>query len=225
MTIGPVPLPPERIGDLPLRRLPAGFQLHRIHRRQHGPLHWSGGPGRPPAGRFDSPSGLFGVLYAAPFAETILHNPHQRLISLSEIEARALTVLTLTEAVEVVDLTGAGLSRLGLDARMLTADYAVCGAWADAFFSASEGVAGVLYPSRFDPSLVCVALFERVVPQLRVMQAALTREKLTEISEVLNQHGKALDDVLRHQKNNAATTKGMAAATGRPRVQRLPKTG
>ncbi|NGM23870.1 RES family NAD+ phosphorylase [Roseomonas stagni] len=194
----PVPLPPDRLGDLPLRRLPAGVPLHRIHRRQHGPLHWSGGPGRPRAGRFDSPSGLFGTLYAAPdfaaaFAETVLRNPRQPLVSLAEIEARAVTVLTVAEAVEVVDLTGPGLSRLGLDARLLTADYALRGAWAEAFFHASDRVAGVLYPSRFDPSLACVALFERASAAIRPGSPAALGDRLAAVASVLDRYGKAVD--------------------------------
>ena len=39
------------------------LELVRIHRLQHGPIHFSPGPGHPPAGRYDSATGRFGVLY------------------------------------------------------------------------------------------------------------------------------------------------------------------
>lgn len=176
-----------------------GSTMVRIHRTRHGPVHFSPGPGLPPAGRFDSASGRFGALYAAgsfegAFAETILRNPSQVLVSLSEIEARAVSVLGIGTAMSLVDLTGPGLSQLGLDARFLSGPYDVCGAWAEALHDHPVAAAGLLYPSRFDPSQHCVVLFDRVAGQVQVVTApAPLGDMLREVAAVLDRYGKALD--------------------------------
>jgi hypothetical protein len=171
----------------------------RIHRPTHGPIYFSPGPGRPPLGRFDSLSGRFGVLYAAQkfegaFAETILRNPRRSLVSLAEIEARALSALSITDHIRLVDLTGPGLSQLGLDARFLSGPYEICGTWADAFHDHPSALAGILYPSRFDPAQHCVGLFSRLAPHIDAMTApALLGEMLPDVAAVLDRYGKALD--------------------------------
>jgi len=197
----PVPLPPVDLAafPLPLTRWERRSIVVRIHRLKYGPLHWSGGRGNPPAGRFDSANGSFGVLYAAQeftgaFAETILRQPRQLLISLSEIEARGLSILATTADIDLVDLTGPGLSKLGLDARILSGPYDVCGAWADALYDHPAKPGGILYPSRFDPSQVCVAFFDRISSHLDAFTVpAPLSEMLSDVAEVLDRYGKALD--------------------------------
>jgi RES domain-containing protein len=201
VTRGPAGLAPPPPPDLASRPLPltawaAGSTLVRIHGSRHGPIHFSGPP---PLGRWDSAAGGFGVLYAAQefagaFAETVLRNPAQTLVSLAEITARSLSVLAIGAALRVVDLTGPGLSRLGLDARILTGPYAACGAWADALRAHPEAPAGILYPSRFDPAQRCVALFDHVAPHLEaVTDPVPLREMLHDVADVLDRYGKALD--------------------------------
>jgi hypothetical protein len=198
---GPVPLPPP---DLALRPLPlttcdAGFTMVRIHRTQHGPIHFSPGTGRSPAGRYDSTTGRFGVLYAAQefagaFVETVLREPNRTLIGLPDITARALSVLTINADIRLVDLTGPGLSRLGLDARLLSGPYGPTRAWSDAFQAHSDAPAGILYPSRFDPSQLCVGLFNRVARHIEAASDPVPlAEMLPEVSEILDRYGKALD--------------------------------
>ncbi len=197
----PAPLPPPPAGlaarPLPLTRW-AG-PVWRIHRLHHGPLPWSGGPGRPPAGRFDSLAGRFGTLYAATdfagaFAETVLRNPRRPLVSLSEIEARGVSTLALSAPIDLVDLTGPGLSRLGLDARILAAPYDLCGAWADALQAHPASPGGILYPSRFDPSARCIAVFDRAASVLApVAPPVPLGEMLSQVAAVLDRYGKALD--------------------------------
>jgi hypothetical protein len=171
----------------------------RIHRLVHSPVHFSPGKDKPPLGRFDSLSGRFGTLYAAQaiegaFAETVLRNPARSLVSLAEIEARGLSVLSITTEARLVDLTGPGLSYLGLDARLLSGPYDPCGAWADAFHVHPSAPSGILYPSRFDPSQHCVALFSRLAPRIEAMTApAPLGEILSDVAAVLDRYGKALD--------------------------------
>lgn len=148
----------------------------RIHRRQHGPIHFSPGAGRPPAGRYDSATGRFGMLYAAQefadaFIETGLRQPASPLVSLREIEARALSVLGINAELRLVDLAGAGLSRLGLDARLLTGPYGPTRAWSDAVEAHPDTPAGILYPSRLDASQLCVALCERATSVIEIASA------------------------------------------------------
>ncbi len=198
---GPAPLPPPDLAarPLPLTTWDAGSSAVRIHRLQHGPVHYSPGSGRPPAGRYDSASGRYGVLYAAQefagaFVETVLRHPADPLVSLSEIEARALSVLSTNAELRLVDLTGPGLSRLGLDARLLSGAYSMTRAWADALHDHPEGPAGILYPSRFDPSQICVALFDRTAPHIEPATApAPLSEMLADVAKVLDRYGKALD--------------------------------
>ena len=198
---GPAPPPPPDLASkaLPLTTWEAGSTVVRIHRTQHGPLHFSPGAGRAPAGRYDSASGRFGVLYSAQefegaFVETVLREPSRTLIGLSDITARALSVLAISTEVRLVDLTGAGLSRLGLDSRLLSGSYGPTRDWSDAFEAHPDTPAGILYPSRFDPSQLCVALFDRVAAHVQIASdPAPLAEMLPEVAEILDRYGKALD--------------------------------
>jgi hypothetical protein len=112
---GQAPPPPDNLAasPLPITELPARADLLRIHRITLGPIHFAPGRGRPPAGRFDSASGGFGVLYTAlsfegAFVETLLHNPARRMVGMGEIAARAVATLHTARALRLVDLRGAG---------------------------------------------------------------------------------------------------------------------
>lgn len=197
----PVPPPPAELHarPLPLTLWPAGAPICRIHRRRHAPIHLSGGPGKPPLGRWDSPSGAFGTLYAAgdvagAFAETVLRDPALLMVALAEIESRALSILAIRAELRLVDLTGPGLSQLGLDARILSGPYGICGLWADALHAHPEAPAGLLYPSRFDPTRLCLALFDHAAPHIEAASAPTPlTEMLPEIAALLDRYGKALD--------------------------------
>ncbi len=197
----PVSFPPAALvsRSLPLRSWRSGATIVRIHRKAFEPIHFSPGPGKPPLGRFDSASGRFGVLYAAnsfesAFVETVIRNPARSLVSLAEIEARCCSTLAMGQHAHLVDLTGPGLSQLGLDARFISGRYDPCGAWADAFQAHPSRPSGILYPSRFDPSQACLALFE--APGLH-LEPAGTPVPLTdmppELALILDRYGKALD--------------------------------
>lgn len=197
----PAPFPPADLASrsLPLLQWESRTTVVRVHRRIHGPIHFSPGPDKPPLGRFDSASGRFGVLYAAQafegaFVETLVRNPARALISLAEIEARALSIITIQGEMQLVDLTGPGLSQLGLDARFLSGPYDPCGAWADALHDHPSQPGGIVYPSRFDPSQLCVALFARLEPHLELATDPVPlSEMLPDIALTLDRYGKALD--------------------------------
>lgn len=181
---------------LPLRIVAAGARLSRIHRRTLDPIYFSPGPGQPPRNRFDSASGRFGVLYAAEefavcFAETLLREPTVRLVNPAAMMLLAASTLELGTGVRLVDLTGPGLSRLGLDARFLAGPYEACGAWADALHDHPSRPDGLLYPSRFDPSGTCVALFDHLAPSLSVRGSVPLADRPGEVAAVLDRYGKA----------------------------------
>ncbi len=192
------PPPPDlATRELPLSVLPAGSLLARIHRSEHGPVFFGPGPGRPPTHRFDSATGRFGVLYLgltweAAFAETLLRTPARRLVAEADIAARALTMLSPTRGLTAVAALGPGLSTLGTDAALSTGPYAPCGLWADALFDHPARPDGILYASRHDPSLTCLALFDRDDPGLTVQATTPLPDMATEIGALLDRYGKAL---------------------------------
>lgn len=197
----PLPAPPADLAGrvLPLLRLAAGSPLFRIHPAERAPLFFGPAPGAPPGGRFDSPSGRFRVLYAArslpgAIAETLLRMPERRRVSPARVAERALARLKPTARLELVDLAGPGLSRLGLDARIASGPYEPAGAWAEALHAHPAAPDGLVYPSRLDPSQHCVALFDRAAG--RLVQEGESVALLTlaaELGAVLDRYGKALD--------------------------------
>ena len=198
---GAAHLPPEWLprSQLPVTELPAGSTLVRIYRHVHPPIFFSPGDKRPPAGRFDSATGLFGVLYLAfsfegAFAETVLRNPARRLIGLGEVAGRSLAGLALSRAVRLVRMHGAGLQELGVDNAVATGPYEPCGLWADALFAHPDRPDGIAYASRHDPDQICVALFSRadIAITLASDSVPLT-EILGDVAAVLRRYGKGLD--------------------------------
>lgn len=197
---GAAPAPPPWLSStkLPLLELPAGSSLLRIHRLEHPPVFFSPGSGGDPVGRFDSPTGAFGVLYLAQtfegaFAETILRNPQRRVVDLAEIASRGISVLGLTRVARLVQMKGAALQALGTDNAISTGPYAPCGAWADALASHPDKPDGLAYASRHDPEQLCVALFSRPGTEIDVLSGPTPlAEMLDEVSLALRRYDKGL---------------------------------
>jgi hypothetical protein len=193
--------PPDDAASLPLpiREFPGGAIFNRVHRTQRAAIFFSSGKGKPPAGRFDSATGGFGVLYGAEtfagaFIETVLRNPARRLVGMAEIESRSVTVIRTSRTMRFVDLRGDGLQQPGLDASISTGPYENCGLWSDALFQHPARPDGILYRSRHDPGHTCIALFQRLRLGLTLASDSvrLTR-MLSDIGELLRRYGKALD--------------------------------
>jgi hypothetical protein len=179
--------------------LPAGPVLRRIHLLRHRPLFFSPGTGMPPQGRFDSLSSRFGILYTArtlagAVVETLLRNPAEPLVTRTRLLPRGLATLITARPLRPVDLTGPGLSQLGLDARFSAGPYDLCGAWADAWHAHPSAPDGILHPSRLDPSEHGVALFDRAAAALdQDGESAPLGTLREEVAAVLNRYGKALE--------------------------------
>lgn len=138
----------------------------RICRIQRDPMHF----GKQALSRFDDPRREFGVLYAAgsaegAFVETCIRDERRgdcRCLSQAFLEERRLTRISFPQPLRLVDLTGRGLSWLGADGRLTTGAYSLSQRWSRAFWSHPDRPDGILYCSRFNLSLQCVALFDQV---------------------------------------------------------------
>jgi hypothetical protein len=193
--------PPDWLAttSLPLADIPSDTTFSRIHRSDRTPIFFSPGDRQPPAGRFDSAAGLFGVFYMAftfegAFAETVLRNPARRMISMAEIAARTLAVLAISRGLRLVRMHGAGLQALGLDNAITTGPYEPCGVWTDALFQHPDPPDGIAYAYRHDPEQICVALFERAdISLTRASDSVALTQLLPNVAAVLRRYGKGLD--------------------------------
>jgi RES domain len=163
------PLPsPEHIATKSLPITSWSEPLYRICRSEHDPLYF----GKNTRNRFDCPWGEYGVLYAAEspegaFIETCIRDrPGGNLFVLSFFQERKLTRLSASSPLRLVDLAGPGLSILGVDNRLATGNYRTAQRWSRAFWLHPDCPDGILYCSRFNPSLHCVALFDRAGARL-----------------------------------------------------------
>ena len=171
------------------------FRICRIGR---DPIHF----GRQALSRFDDPRREFGVLYAAgsaegAFVETCIRDErpgegHCR--SQAFLEERRLTMISIPEPLRLVDLTGRGLSWLGADGRLTTGAYRVSQRWSRAFWSHPDQPDGILYCSRFNLSLWCVALFDRIGAGLSCedLGPLLAPRNLVFLGEMLDRYDLAL---------------------------------
>ncbi|WP_119461612.1 RES family NAD+ phosphorylase [Rhodospirillaceae bacterium SYSU D60014] len=164
-------LPPQNFAQarLPLfRRRPAN--ILRIHALDVEACHF----GRSGKARFDDPEREFGVFYggiglACCVAETILGEICAGRLAPAGLGAQDLAdrlachlELPPGATLTLVDLTGAGLLRLGADARLeAEADYRVSQIWSRALWAHPDQPDGILYRSRYDTSRRCIALFDR----------------------------------------------------------------
>lgn len=196
---GAAPAPPPWLGgiELPIEVLPAGSPLFHVHRLGLDPLFFGPGPGRPPAYRFDSASGRFGVLYAgltleAALVETLLRNPQRRMVALADIETRGHVRLTCRRPLRLVRLHSEGLQTVGTDAAIVTGPYDPCGLWADALHDHPNRPDGIFYASRHDNRQLCVVLFERPDLVLDTGPTMPLGNELARVAAVLAGYGKSV---------------------------------
>jgi len=197
---GSPPPPPSwlKTSSLPILELPKATSVVRIHRTEYDPVFFSPGSGNAPIGRFDSPSGSFGVLYLAQalegaFAETILRNPQRRLVDLSEITSRAASVLGFSREIRLVKMFGAGLQSVGTDNAVGTGPYELCGMWADALFAHPDAPDGIAYSSRHDSEQLCIALFSRSDIELELLSGPTPlSDILPDVASILRRYDKGI---------------------------------
>jgi len=166
MTVQPHPEPPP---DLPAHELPLVTLEQpwwRFHQCRFGAVHF----GRSGNSRFDppqGPQGTYSVLYAATdvhgaFIETLGRVTGQNRVDMQTLREIRLALLETARPLNLVDLTGAGLARIGADARLCTMDdYALCGRWALALWGHPQQPDGLYYRARHDQQRLSLALFDR----------------------------------------------------------------
>jgi len=134
----------------------------------HDPGFW----GRTGHSRFDAPKGEYGVLYAAAtfegaFIETF-GDLSPRTVSAHSLTVRGIATLTPRRELHLVDFAGAGLSHVGLDARICTDDHTLPQEWSHALWSHPSEPDGIWYAARHDADERAVALFDRAASAVAV---------------------------------------------------------
>jgi hypothetical protein len=183
--------------ELPIASLAAGTPFWRIHRSERAPIFFGPAPGKTPTNRFDPPNGEYrtldlGLTFAAAFVETLLRQPQVTLIAASELETRSMSELTTKNDLNLVDLRGPGLSRIGADNALSTGPYETAGAWALALWAHSSNPDGILYRTRHDPAHVAAVIFNRPRTRFAVVETRPLIALSHRIGAVLNAHGKGI---------------------------------
>lgn len=163
-----LPPPPA---DLSARALPITIvkgPIYRVFRTSCGGDYFGKGSSE----RFDDPAQKYGVLYAAlqpdgAFAEVFLRELLLMVLTEQDLMDRSLATVA-TRQLRCVDLSGEGLRTISCDNRIATEKpYKTVGLWSRALFDHPERPDAILYRSRHNPELHCVALFDRCRPKLK----------------------------------------------------------
>jgi hypothetical protein len=164
-----------------MRAWEPGKNWYRIHSAKHEGKFFGPKPGDRATNRFDDPNGNYricylGVTIEASFAETLLRSPPLRILSLADLDTRAITTFRLQRPVQLVQMHSDGLAKLGLTADMVHGTYEVCGRLARTLWEHADTPDGIEYRSRHDDQQLCIALFNRDEESI-VVEAT---EKLTD---------------------------------------------
>lgn len=174
------PLPPTNLANrmLPIVAVSGIQNWYRIYRNdfRNSAAKYFGRSGK---NRFDALKRNFGVIYLADsiycsFAEIWLRYPHPTvstiIIDSHELAMRSLASFSIKRPLRLVDLRGAGLARLGLDASIVaTRSYRITNAWSSALHDHPDKPDGILYASRLNMASKCVAIFERAAHKIDIL--------------------------------------------------------
>jgi hypothetical protein len=196
---GSHPYPPDRLPEiLPIHSITKGTEMFRVHLARYGAVHFSGLKAGESNTRFRAPSQEYGTMYLATdvfgaFRETIGAMSSYRLVSETNLSNRCLSIVTADRDLDLVDISGAGLTWIGADSRLTTGSYSVAQAWAKALWQHSRHVDGLYYRSRYDPSRFCVVLFsDRVATDSLtakpINQNFLEDSFVNQLIEILNEY-------------------------------------
>ena len=174
---GPVPSPPAKADPLRVTWT-AGRRLYRVHPETYAATAFNPGVGR--RGRFhpiaDTSGKRIPTLYAADrikgaLSETIFHNMVAGGVVLrAQLDNRCIREIQLAEDLELANLTGNGLKRLGLNRGQLlecgAAHYSSTARWAEALHRDAADISGLVWVSRqFDTSKAIIIFGDRVGPE------------------------------------------------------------
>jgi hypothetical protein len=164
---------------LPLIEVSLGAWLRVSERHHRSVVHF----GKAVRYRFDDPLGQYGVLYAGSndltsVAESVLRDEVRtgaRPVYLSDLDERVIAALAPADAtLSLVDLTEA--VGIGLDNQIATTpDYALTRAWSRALYEHPDAPDGVFFASRNYPKGQAIAVFDRVLERLAIVEAPGSR--------------------------------------------------
>jgi RES domain len=205
----PEPHPqPDEIDSvaLPKHIIEVDFRLFRIHRSldrnniQRSAIYFD----RSGESRFNNSAGEYGVLYAGFDSYTAFRETF-RLSSFTNVgtkflRERCLSVVYPQRDLRLVDLSGAGLTVIGADARLITGSYSLSQEWSKALYHHADRIDGIYYRSRFDPSRFCIALYDDRVNLAELREERVTTNNLLdrsfepELQQILDEYGYQRDD-------------------------------
>lgn len=109
--------------------------LLRIHESSFGALFF----GKTARNRFDAPDRSYGVMYLGLdehccFIETFGQATGHKLVTATELSKNSIATINLKRKINLVDITGSGLAKLGADGRLTTGPHALARRWSKAFY-------------------------------------------------------------------------------------------
>ena len=142
-------------------------------------LFWSPDRGSATRARFDAPGGEFQVHYSAydfagAFVEALLRQDQLPYLTWSDIVAREVSILTVTRPIRLMPMYGRQLAQMKATAAVASGPYTASRQWSLALsqWANSDGpLDGILYPSRHDDTMFCVALFDRAASAIQVLSS------------------------------------------------------
>ncbi|MEB3191311.1 MAG: RES family NAD+ phosphorylase [Snowella sp.] len=142
-------------------------------------------------GRFDGPDQSYGLLYVGDQYSSFIEcfgRTFDGAVTVTALRNRNLFKIKSDRPLVLADLTGPGLVRMGIDARISSGDYEYCRIWGQHIWKHPQAVDGIRYRSRHDDSVYSIGLFDRV------------RDHLTEenLGNLFDKNIPLLDKILEH---------------------------
>jgi hypothetical protein len=193
--LDPHPFPPENFNklSLPVTKTKERKIYYRLNQANFPNAIYFDRSGR---GRFDSAESSYGICYVGEtievtFIETFGRQLGVKFVSLEFIKTRNLFAIESDCSLQLVDLFGAGLAKLGMDSRISSGgNYTVSCAWCEAIYNHPQQVDGIRYFSRHDNTRLCCGLFERERFQLKEKNLGnLLDFDVVKLAEILEIYG------------------------------------
>ena len=180
-----------------ITRVASGATWYRCHWRDRAAPYFN----RAAFGsRFNSTSGDFGTLYLAEsiegaFVEGLVYDVTlkggpARVVSDELLRNKVLSVIAFPTALRLFDLTGRGLALAERDLRLLSCPHTESCPFAEQVFAHADAYDGIRYPSRHNPNLSCVALFERPreAPEVVLLGSWLSADLLSKTQSLMTRY-------------------------------------
>lgn len=127
---------------------------------------------------------------AGAFVEVFGDPLDVRLLALRPLKQFCLSAVRAKRPLRLVDLTGPGLRRLGVDARLTGGDDYQCSQpWARALWGHPDAPDGLLYRARHDPSRQAVAIFDRAAAAIRTKKLCRLTDNPHTLARLLDLYG------------------------------------